>query len=59
MEQLARALSVTARRRGLIYNPARDRIYKWEHRLATPSEDYQMLLADVLGIEQSRVVALG
>jgi transcriptional regulator with XRE-family HTH domain len=50
MDDLARLLTLAAHRRGMICRPGRDRIYKWESRRATPSEDYQMLLADVLHI---------
>ncbi|WP_351230102.1 XRE family transcriptional regulator [Streptomyces sp. NPDC002133] len=59
MEDLARLLALAARRRGMLMHPGRDRIYKWEHRLATPGGDYQMLLADVLNVSQADVVRLG
>jgi transcriptional regulator with XRE-family HTH domain/predicted negative regulator of RcsB-dependent stress response len=50
MEDLARRLTLAARCRGMICRPGRDRIYKWESSRATPGEDYQMLLADVLHV---------
>lgn len=59
MEGLARLLALAAHRRGMLKQPGRDRIYKWEHRLASPGGDYQMLLADVLGISQDDVARLG
>jgi hypothetical protein len=59
MEQLAHHLALAARRRGMICRPGRDRIYKWEHHRASPGGDYQMLLADVLGINHTRVQQLG
>ena len=59
MEQLAHRLTLAARSRGMICRPGRDRIYKWETRRASPGDDYQMLLADVLGIDQNQVQHLG
>ncbi|MEU5109741.1 XRE family transcriptional regulator [Streptomyces sp. NPDC021354] len=59
MEKLACLLADAARRRGMIFHPGRDRIYKWEDRRATPSDVYQMLLADVLGVDQADVQELG
>lgn len=59
MEDLARRLALAAEHRGMILHPGRDRIYKWEHHRATPGDDYQMLLADVLGIDQFDVARLG
>jgi transcriptional regulator with XRE-family HTH domain len=59
MERLARELQAAARRRGMILTPSRDRIYKWESgRVAAPDADYQMLLADVLGVPQDLVETL-
>ncbi|MFJ8078756.1 XRE family transcriptional regulator [Streptomyces sp. NPDC096176] len=59
MEGLTRLLALAARRRGMLKQPGRDRVYKWEHGLASPGDDYQMLLADVLGISQDDVAGLG
>jgi transcriptional regulator with XRE-family HTH domain/tetratricopeptide (TPR) repeat protein len=60
MERLARELQAAARRRGMILTPSRDRIYKWESgRVTAPDADYQILLADVLGVDHELVETLG
>ncbi|MEV5432789.1 helix-turn-helix transcriptional regulator [Streptomyces sp. NPDC052701] len=60
MEWLARELCTAARRRGMIFASSQDRIYKWESgRVGAPDADYQMLLADVFGIDQDAVEILG
>ncbi|MFI6689058.1 XRE family transcriptional regulator [Streptomyces sp. NPDC050485] len=60
MDELALRLALAACRRGLIYRPGRDRIYKWESsRVDAPSGDYQMLLADVFGVDHDDVVRHG
>lgn len=55
MPHLARLLALAAAARGLRLSPGRDRIYKWETGREAPGIDYQMLLADVLGIDQGRL----
>lgn len=55
MEKLAHHLNLAAQRRGLRIAADRSRIYRWEHRrVGTPSDLYQELLADVLGIDSTR-----
>jgi transcriptional regulator with XRE-family HTH domain len=60
MERLARELHLAAARHGMILNPDRDRVYKWESgRVHAPDGDYQMLLAELLGVEQELVQSMG
>ncbi|MFF4943769.1 helix-turn-helix domain-containing protein [Streptomyces rubiginosohelvolus] len=55
MEKLARHLNLAAQRRGLRIAADRSRIYRWEHgRVGVPSDLYQELLAEVLGIDSAR-----
>lgn len=54
-EKLAHHLNLAAQRRGLRIAADRSRIYRCEHRrVGTPSDLYQELLADVLGIDSTR-----
>ncbi|WP_329195284.1 XRE family transcriptional regulator [Streptomyces sp. NBC_01435] len=56
MEKLAHHLNLAAQRRGLRIAADRSRIYRWEHRrVGAPSDLYQELLADVLGIDSARL----
>jgi len=60
MERLARELHLAAARHGMILNPDRDRVYKWESgRVHAPDDDYQMLLAELLGVDQEMVQSMG
>ncbi|MFJ8086272.1 XRE family transcriptional regulator [Streptomyces sp. NPDC096205] len=60
MERLAHELQAAAARHGMILNPGRDRIYKWESgRVTAPDDDYQMLLAEVFRVGQTHVAQLG
>ncbi|MER8073839.1 XRE family transcriptional regulator, partial [Streptomyces sp. NPDC094034] len=55
MEKLAYHLNLAAQRRSLRIAADRGRIYRWEHRrVGAPSDLYQELLADVLGIDSAR-----
>ncbi|MER6318844.1 helix-turn-helix transcriptional regulator [Streptomyces sp. NPDC001581] len=57
-EDLARLLRDQARRRGLRSGIDRNRIWLWETGRATPTEESQLLLADVLGVPTAAIEQL-